>query len=173
MVLLATSPILPDNKKRLARVFCEGMKDHNGLSAAVRLHPSEKLNEYSEEVTAFPAVKFLTNHTWTLDEALAAADVVVCHDSGVGNDALIKGKPAVVLDVLPVSLGNGKDLVENGGCPRARSAPELSEIVTGIISNPVFRQRLRGRGESYVEKFCAAFGQDAARNIAEEVMRRI
>jgi hypothetical protein len=173
LVLLATNPILPENKKKLARVFCEGLKGRNELSAAVRLHPSEKLDEYAAEAMAFPMVKFLANDTWTIEEALAAADVVVCHDSGVGNDALVKGKPAVVLDVLTAPLGNGKDLVENAGCPRARSARELSEVVNGIISNPILRRRLKSYAERYVHKFCVAFGDDAASNIANEVLRKL
>ncbi len=173
VVLLVTNPILPGHKRKLARVFCEGLMGCDQMSAAVRLHPSEKLDEYAREINAFPRVKFLPNEAWTLDEALAAADVVVCHNSGFGNDALIKGKPAVVLDVIEIPLSNGRDLVDNARCPCVRSVQELAQVVTSILRDPDVRRRLKASAERYVKGFCAAFGEDAAKNVAAEVLRKV
>jgi hypothetical protein len=44
---------------------------------------------------------------------------------------------------------------------------------SGIISNPIFRQGLRARAERYAQNFCAAFGDDAARNTADEDLRQL
>jgi hypothetical protein len=173
LALLATNPILPAHKMRLAWVFCEALKNNAEVTGSVRLHPSEKLEEYAEVAKAFPGIKFIANQTWSLEEAIAAADVVVCQDSGFGNDALIKGKPAVVLDVLPVPLGNGHELVEHAGCPRAGNSRELLQVVSQIISSPTVLETLRSRTDRYVQAFCAAFEEEAARNIADEIMRRL
>jgi hypothetical protein len=137
----------------------------------VRLHPSETLAFYSREAARFPSVRFLANDVWTADDALAASDVVVCRDSGLGNDALVKGKLVVVLDNLPEELGNGSTLVQHAKAPVAHDARQLQLVVDRILSDDVYRRELRDAAERYVDFFCAAFGDKAARNAAEAVHR--
>jgi glycosyltransferase involved in cell wall biosynthesis len=155
----------PDYRRRLARIFCEGLIATNQISGVVRLHPSEKLDFYAPEIAEFPSIRFMANGGWTLDEALAAADVVVCHNSGLGNDALIKGKLVVVVELAPLPLGNGQELVERAGCPIALSKDELSGLLIRIFSDRFFRKELMDCAEKYVSDFCVAFGEDAVKNI--------
>lgn len=169
LALLASNPIHPDHRRKLARAFCEGIGNNGRITAVVRLHPSEEIDFYIPEMKDFPRVRFLENSVWTLDEALAAADVVVCHDSGLGNDALVKGKLTVVMDVLPMPLKNGLELCEQAGCPCVRDHTELHEVLIRIISDESFYQRLKNQAEKYVERFCVAFGDQAAANIARAV----
>ncbi len=170
LALLATNPIHPEYRRRLARIFCEGVASQSLFSGAVRLHPSEKLGFYAEEIAAFPMIRFMANNELTLDEALAAADVVVCHNSEFGNDALIKGKLAVVIDLPPLPLGNGHELAESAGCPIVLSKDELSALLNRIFYDGVFRNELRECSTNYVNNFCAAFGKDAIRNICSVIL---
>ena len=172
LVLLATNPIYSEYRKKLVNTFCEGLTACKDISAVVRLHPSERLDFYAKERAMFPSVQFQNNDEWTLDEALAASDVIFCHDSGFGNDALVKGKPVIVMDVLPVPLGNGKELVEQAGCPYIRNSVELAKVLHLALSDSSFRQELSDRTRSYLGRFCAAkrrYGDDVNRWHVHEI----
>ena len=60
-----------------------------------------------------PFHSFYDNSAFSLDDALAAADIVVVQNSGVGGDALVKGKLVVVLSVDGAPLGHGAELVQS------------------------------------------------------------
>ncbi len=105
--------------------------------------------------------------------ALAAADIVVVHSSGLGSDALVKRRLTVVLDTIDFPLGHGQDLIEQGGCPRARSADELRAILLRLLSDPQQRQRCERSREDFVAAFCSFFGDEAARRIADHVLGRL
>ncbi|MBN1459930.1 MAG: hypothetical protein JXA57_10350 [Armatimonadetes bacterium] len=173
LLLLASNPIRPDHRRALVHAFCCAIQADPRVSGMVRLHPSESLEFYAPERAEFPGVRFLRNATLTLDESIAAADVVVCHDSGLGNDALVKGKPVVVFDVLPLPLRNGRELVERAGCPRATSPEELLQVCARLTADKSFRSQVLASAESYVTEFCSAFGDEAARNAAEAVRDRL
>jgi hypothetical protein len=172
VVVLATDPIYVEHRRRLVQIFCRALAGRDQVSGVVRLHPSEKLDFYVAEIAAFPTVKFLANEVWTLDEALAAAEVVVCHNSGLGLDALVKGKLTVILDVLDQPLIMGEELIGSAGCPRARGAEELAGILVRILNDDAFRRQLREQAASYLDYFIAAYGEDAARNLAEIIRAR-
>jgi hypothetical protein len=173
VVMLGTNPIPDDCCQRLAATFCEALHDQDAVSAVVRLHPVEKLEAYSELISRFPGVKFLGNDAWSLDEALAAAEVVVVHCSGLGSDALVKRRLTAVLDVIDMPLGHGQELIDLAGCPRAGSAGELRDILQELLHDEEQRRRHREAAEQFVGKFCAFFGDDAARRIADHVLQRV
>ncbi len=167
VALLATSP--DRGYLQLAELFCSTLEGMTGFTGIVRLHPAEDRACYAEVARRHPGVRFMENAEATLDEALAVADVVVVRGSGVGSDALTKRRPVVVLEPGSGSASHGTELVKRAGCPLACTAEELSEIVRRLVSDATFRESLRSSAEHYVNGFCAAFGQDAARRIVETV----
>jgi len=169
IVLLATNPVSKDNRKKLVKSFCESLYENSKIEMAIRLHPSEKLDFYHEEIDRFPRVRFLTNKELSLDESLAASDIVVCHDSGFGLDAIIKGKTVIILDVLDTPLKFGKELVELAGCPRARSKDELAMLIKKLISDESYLNSIRLDVEKYLRENFSVFGIDAATNVAREI----
>jgi glycosyltransferase involved in cell wall biosynthesis len=171
VVLLASANINRESPHFVAQAFCEAFSGRRGLSAVVRLHPSESLAYYSSEIRRFPDIRFLPNDAWTVGEALAASDVIVCRDSGLGNDALVKKRLVVVLDNLPEELGNGRSLAEHARAPVVHDASQLRFVVEKILSDERFRTELEGAAERYVPLFCSAFGDEAAHNAAEAVRR--
>jgi hypothetical protein len=172
-VLLATNPICPEHRRKLVRVFCDALADQKQLSAVVRLHPAESLDFYENAIAAFPTILFLKNDIWTLDEALAAVDIVVCHNSGLGNDSLIKDKFVIVLDVLPMKLANGQELIEKAGCPWAKDAKDLINIITVIVNDNEYRHKLKAQSELYLKETYEAFGNDAVKNIIQIINEQI
>ena len=161
------------HRLRLTESFCRSAAGQDAFQAVVRLHPVETKAEYAELAAKYPEVRFTASGEYPLDTALAAADVVVVHSSGLGGDALIKRRLAVVLDVIDFPLGHGQDLIDQGGCPRARSADELRTILLRLLGDPQERQRCEQAGEGFVAAFCSFFGDESARRIAEHVLGRL
>ena len=118
VVMLATNPCSQRACLDMTELFCTAMAGLTGASGLVRLHPSERLKDYEPVARRYPAVRFLDNRAATLDEALAAADLVAVPNSGFGSDALVKRRPVVVIDLPIMPLGHGADLIGRAGCPR-------------------------------------------------------
>jgi hypothetical protein len=171
VVLLATSP--DRGYLQLAEGFCEAIDSTPGLVGVVRLHPAETMATYAGPAGKHPGVRFMENAETTLDESLAAADIVVVRGSGLGSDALVKRRLVAVFDPLLADgeepIGNDWDLVHRAGCPHARTPGELAEVLARILSDETFRRGLAEAGERYVHEFCAAFGADSARLIGDIV----
>ena len=160
VIMLGTTPLNDRDRCEMAELFCVAAGAVDGVTAVVRLHPSEQLDTYRPVAIRHPDVRFMMNRDATLDEALAAADVVVVPNSGFGSDALAKGRLVVVLDLPTFRAGHGKELIEEAGCPRARNAEELASVVKTLLTNPSVRQQQFAAAERYVNDFCTFFGHD-------------
>jgi hypothetical protein len=169
VVMLATAPYTELERVQLVEMFAGCMERMSEAAGIVRLHPSENLDEYSALVRTHSNIRFFDNRAATLDESIAASDVVVVHSSGVGSDALVKGRLTVVEDLPSAPLGFGLDLVEQAECPRAKTADELLAALRGLLFDDAVRRRHRQAADRFVGRFCAHFGRDAARMIAETV----
>lgn len=172
-ILLATNPISPKDKKHIASIYCSAVSEIENITAIVRLHPAEILEEYQELMDRFPKVKFFLNSACAQDESLAAADIVVNQESGFGNDALIKGKFVIIMDVLQTPLKNGQELIDLAGCPSVKNAEELAVVIRRILSDKNLQEDLHNKSAKYVQSYCSAFGQEAADNIICEIDRLI
>jgi len=169
VIVLGTTPVKECDRREMAELFCVAAAAVPGVSAMVRLHPSEQLDAYAPVAKRHPNVRFLRNRDATLDEALAAADIVVVPNSGFGSDALVRRRLVIVLDLPTMRLGHGRELIEQAGCPRATNAQELAAAIQDLLTNEAERQRHFAAAERYVTDFCAFFGGDSARRIAAVV----
>lgn len=168
-IMLATNPINSEILQKTVAAFCIAAEETSNWNAFVRLHPSEKLANYSDMAKKHPYIRFYENAEFSLDDALAAADIVVVRDSGVGSDALVKGKLAVVLSVDGPPLGHGAELVNKAGCPLATSSKELLFKIQQLLSDETRNLNAHAAAEKYVHDFCAAYGKDSAARIADIV----
>jgi hypothetical protein len=164
VVMYATNPEL--QRLELTESFCTAVEKLDFISGVVRLHPSEKLATYGTIIQQHPSVRFFESSVATLDESLASADIIVVHESGVGGDALVKRRPAVVLDFEAQPSGPGADLVRHAGCPHVRTADELADILRRMLLDEPFRRQLALTAEQFVGSFCSAYGEESARLIA-------
>lgn len=168
-VMLGTSPGKPQEIRELVDIFCNGCGRSEEWSAFVRLHPSERMSDYRELSEKHHKIVFFENKAFSLEVSLAASDVVVVKDSGVGSDALVKRKPTIVLSPQDDPKGHGADLVEKAGCPLARSEDDLRRFVSSIIFNKRSREMNKGNTEKYVERLCSGFGEDSVAKIVSIV----
>jgi hypothetical protein len=171
LALLATSP--DRGYLQLAEAFCRGVEAMPEITGVVRLHPAESMAAYAEVAARHRGVKFMRNREATLEESLAAADVIVVRGSGMGGDALVKRRPVVVLDPLRAPglepIGHDWDLIHKAGCPSAHTSEELTVALRRLIGDETFRREKAEEAERYVVDFCGAFGRDSARLIAGRV----
>jgi hypothetical protein len=159
VAVLATSP--ESTRFDLAEAFCRAIEQLSGVSGVVRLHPSEDLVSYQAIIARHPAVSFVANTAASVDETLAATDVVVVRASGFGSDALVKRKPVVVLG-RGQPTGHDLDLIELAGCPHAHDAEELAAVLGRMLHDPAFRAERAIAADQFVKRFCAAFGDESA-----------
>ena len=167
VVMFATSPEL--RCLPLVEMFCETVESMSSFAGVVRLHPSDRLETYKAITQRHPSVLFTRHSDATLDESLAAADVVVVRGSGVGSDALVKRRPVVVINSEETLSGHDWDLVERAGCPHARTSSELADVLGRLLCDETFRRQRATAAERYVAGFCAAFGEESAIRIADIV----
>ena len=173
VVMLATNPIARLQWRKQVFAFGDAFSGCDDLVAVARLHPSERRSMYSEEIAQYRNVRFFESSEWTVEESFSVCDVVVSHNSGLGNDALVMGRPVVVLDVLGEPMSNGQVLADKAGCPVVKTSDDLRQTVTRMLRDPDYRQSLHEQAEKYVSWFCSAYGQEAARNVANELSRRM
>jgi len=172
VVMLATSPMPRAEWRKLVFTFGDAFQVQPCPVSVVKLHPSETRDNYQEEILRYPHVRFLESSEWTVEESMAVCDVVVIHNSGLGNDALVMERPVVIIDALTAPLSNGLELADKAGCPIVHNAVELLTTVNAILHNSTYRLALKKQAQVYVKRFCYAFGRDAARNVANEVRKR-
>ena len=173
VVLLATNPILWEYREKQVTVFAEALKDVGTVQGLVRLHPSERLEEYSGLSARFPWIKFYDAQSWTLEESMAVSRVVVNHDSGLGDDALVYGRPVIELDVLPIGLTNGRKLVERAGCPLAKDAEGLRMAIVDLCMNEDSYRRHLGLAEPFIKDLFFAYGDEAGANTARAILESV
>ncbi len=166
VAMLATSPYPAAQRLRLVEQFCIACAAAEGWRGVVRLHPNDSIGLYGELRARFRGVEWSEYDRCTLDEAIAASDLVVVYSSGVGGDALIKRRPVAVLDVIDFPFAHGQDLLD-AGCPRLHSARELTDLLGTLGSESAGEAELLDVAERFAEEFCAYYGRDAARRIAE------
>jgi hypothetical protein len=169
LVLLGTTMVDDANRREMAEIFCAAIAELDGVSAAVRLHPAESLDTYDPVAERYPDVRFMKNSDATLDETLAAADLVVVPSSGLGSDALVKHRLTIVLDLPTLRAGHGQDLITLASCPCATNARELAGAIRRLLFDENERQRHFAAAERYVAAFCEFFGQQSARRVARLV----
>jgi hypothetical protein len=169
LVMLATSTMEPAIKLKYTLVFCKAMSKMSDITAVVRIHPAENLKDYQVLINQFPHIKFLSNDVMSRDESIAAADIVISHESSFGVDTILKRKLVIILDVVDIPLKVGKELIDMAGCPRVKGEEELSTVIRSIFSDNDFKNELHAKADFYAQQYCDSFGQDATNNVCRVI----
>lgn len=173
LITLATNTIQLQQRLRMARIFCEAISQTTTFAGCIRLHPAENRQDYQTIAEQFPHIPITDKNDFSVDEALAMSSVVVCHDTGLGPEALLKGRLAVILNVVDVPLGNAKVLIQKAKCPEVGSATELLQTLERIHNNHHYRQELLEAAEQFVGYQYAALGAEAVANTVQAIESRI
>ncbi len=162
------NPIDAEEKIKMALQFCSAASQLKNVKAIIKLHPNETKTEYTLVQNDFPEITLLSSDELTNDELFAVSNLIVCHNSTIAIDALIKKIPVIIFrpQFISFPLGIGLDLINKAGCPDASNSAELSELFRKMQSE-VERNKVVEKSRSYVNDYCDLFGDEAAKKIIE------
>jgi hypothetical protein len=162
VVLLATNPIHYEEKIRFAEEACKAIC-HNNRFILLRIHPSENPTDYATLAARYKGHLTITgSHEQTADESLAMSDRMVCHNTVLLIEAIIKNIPvhAYAPNWVSFPLGVSKDAGDAGAVSISTTADELLYQLESPI--PMERQQA---SERYINNICAYFGDEAAQHV--------
>lgn len=158
-------------RRRLAETFCRALDGLPGVQGLVRCHPTERLADYEPLLRRYTDVRWQEASDLTLDECLALSTAVVYRATGFGNDAVLRGLPAVLTD-LPGDAPTWENEVAMGpDGPVARSVEELRDVLASCTS-PSGAGRWAALIEESAAAICAARGDEAVRRTVAAVLAR-
>lgn len=173
VVLLASNPIGEELRRKLVRIFCEAINSDKTRKGIIRLHPSESLDFYKEEIESYPNILFDDGQFLSFEESLAIANVCCIYNSAFGIDAITKGKSVFVINVNEQELGQGRDFIEEGNFPNTEDASGLKDLIAHYFSNSKFKAQVDQDRESYAKRYCFAYSNDAAKIALEQIAEKI
>jgi hypothetical protein len=174
IVLLVTNVIEVGQRLRFAEDFCEAVTQHPSLHGVLKLHPSEKAEDYAAILSRFPAIRIFDRTELDTEESFALCDHVITHNSIYGLEALVKGREVAVYapSYVTFPLGIGERLTEIAGCPKLNDIDDLRKHLSLIADNKPLPADVN-KQETLISNYVAAFGQEAADNIRKEVLKRL
>jgi len=172
LFMLATNPIRVDQRQKMATAFCEAITHTDGVAGFVRLHPSENRATYQAQIERYPQIPFTTKDDFTVDEAIGMSHAVVCHNTGLAAEALLKGRLVAIFDGLDVPLGNAANLIERAKCPTASDAKQLRQVMERMAHDAGYQAVLWQAAQQFIAYQYAALG-DAATQRVVQVIRQV
>jgi CDP-glycerol glycerophosphotransferase (TagB/SpsB family) len=156
---------LDEDRIRLAQTAWEGVRRRPDHTLLIKCHPAENPEFYKSFLGRESRVRIASDAELSLPLALSIADVSVAQWSGSACDALIKGKPLILIDDGH-GLFTNRRILDSGACLAARDASDLSDI---LAARAYLSPEVREKAERFVRDFCVAYGAEAARRTAEEL----
>ena len=166
-VLVVTGPMRDEWRAAWFAEVTRAARERPDMAFVVRVHPSERAGFYRARTEALANVAVLENSDVGLEETLSAVEAVVVHGSSVGLDALVRGKDLFVLDCLPFTLGTMREVVEAGAGTGVGSGRELAAGLREAAG--VEGEARRAAGRAFVDRFLAAYGEEAAARVVAEI----
>jgi hypothetical protein len=168
IVLLATENGIMSDRVQLASTVFYAVKQVPNHTLVIKCHPAESKGLYQEMFAGEAKVKVFSDSEMNLDLSLSLADVCVVELSSVANDALVKGKPVIVLSVKRDQIANNK-IAAAGLCCVAKSAIELEYILKKRDYDWNLNPGLSNRVTAFIEDFCIAYGEESNRLTASAI----
>jgi len=174
IILLATNPLNDDLREKYIQIFCEAVTQlpRNKIKGIVRLHPSEDKVLYEKYKEKFSDIFIDTQGFLSYDESLAVTDIVCNFSSAYGIDALIKGKPVIIINIDDTLLAVGKEMIEKGSIKWVSNSAQLKSILEVLLISDHHLSNY----ENYLsvckhtsKLFCEVYGDDATDNIIHAI----
>ena len=138
---------LPRYVRNYIASLCE---QHDNWTCVVRLHPSS--TDSTKEIIPYSAIQ---SHSFeSLDDAIAAADIVITFTSTVAMEALLLGKPVIILAVSAYS--HLVDYSEEDGALIINSPDEIEGAINCLLGDSKKAEKLKMARENLLIKNGAA-----------------
>lgn len=153
---------------QLVELFASVMKQQTKL--ILKLHPQEKKSDYASlPDRILKNITLVEADEMNADEAMALGDFFVGHNSIMLLECLLMGKPVVIMDIIPMECGIGRELGQRGGMPIVRSKDEYKNTFDCML-DPDFRNKLVGKAASFIQSHCIRRDKVAAKYISEYIL---
>lgn len=171
--ILASNKIDISDRLLFLRTFREAIKQ-TGAFGIHKMHPLETTADYTDAGMPASELEYsLDKNGISSADAIAIADVIVCHNTNFALDTLLAGKPVIILDCITYHLGIGEVLIKEAGCPHAKNAAELAAILQRMQSDKAYSEELKNRAVRFAKELCIAKGDDAAQLTIQKIERTI
>ena len=164
-ITLALSPFRQEVVLRIVELFVDALSKMENVSGIIRLHPAQKRSDFTGY--KFRNITLSTHSEISKDILIGKSLVVVGHETSFLTDAVLRGTPVVVLDLLSRPLKLGGKLIRHGGMPVVKSSKELRTTLGKILHDKNYLDTLRLGARSYCNALNCAEGSKAADNIYE------
>jgi hypothetical protein len=128
VILALSTPNLVYDKKLVGFLkeiqILYGKPEDNFL---VKLHPARKTENFKWVTDEF-GIKLLPN-PMAQSEFMNIADIVLAHSSGLATEALLNGIKVGILDMLPISSGNGLEIHKYCGVPLLKKVSDFEKLI--------------------------------------------
>jgi glycosyltransferase involved in cell wall biosynthesis len=168
IVVLATQPfyqissaVFPEERIEFIASAAEAV-EKTGAQLVVKVHPSDSVEEVREL-----AGNAVVEKRIDLNSLLNACDALIVHNSGIAVEAMIVGKP-----VLVVNLTRRKDVVpyvEEGAAFGVYEKNKLVESVKKVLGDGKLRKRLAGGGRRFVKEYAFSADGRASERVAQSI----
>lgn len=146
-----------------------GLREQGGFETTVKLHPAESLKAYNRRFAGrHPETRFIKDRG--LAHCLADADLVVGSFSTALLEAMILGKPVLLVNLTRTDFGPPFD--GNWGLPVVRAPEELRRRLEALATDPGrFRGKTLAAYPGILKDFAGPTDGTAARRVAEALSR--
>lgn len=166
IVVLATERGIMADRLRLAKEAWDGVRGVPNHHLLIKCHPAEDDSEIYAAVFQGDSRGHVFAHSELgLDLALSMADVVLAEWSGVAKDALIKGKPVVLMNLRGELLSN-QAILDHGACLSAAGSRDLTDMLERESYSWERHPELGEKARELLKATYVAYGDDAASLIA-------
>ena len=167
-IVLGVNPLQLHHNKILIEAFAESCNDFNSetYDFYLKLHPSQKPEQFPF-LQEYPKLKIWDKRI-TNDEFFQVCNVLITHNSGIANEALFHGIPVGILDILPISAGNGVELNKYMSVPLLKSSSDLTHFVREATAD---NYDLHSNID--ITKFYYRTGREAAETMSKELAKHL
>lgn len=167
LIVLATNPINRELNANLTEIFCKMSLRHRLQVSEnrflVRIHPSEKLEDYKHFAEKYKGIEVDDGSKYTLEESLKQAKIVVTHNSAFAIDAVVYGARIIQL-MKPTNDDFFTSYVDFFRLQRAMNEDELEELLLEETQN---------KKKVIMDSLFNFFGKVAVRQTIDQIEKKI
>lgn len=169
-VLVATNPIALADRRESLQCVAAAVDRNSSIKVSVKLHPSERLSDYSVLIKNYHHWSFLDSSSGPGDLLIPDFDLLICGNSTLALIAMHLHVPVVLLarDDKPLSKGPVWWL-DSGAVVLATNPDEIRQAISDVIENTESAQRRRIRASELSREMFHAGGSSTAELIEKYI----
>lgn len=138
-VVLAINPLKEKFIKQQIIEFSQ-LNRENSYNLFIKIHPSQTIKNIKKIVKSIN-VDILPKKI-TFSDFVNMCDVLVTHSSGIANECILNDVPVIILDNLPISAGNGKELNKYCKVPLVNNVKQLNKQIKNLDTEIINKKDL-------------------------------